>query len=832
MAGKHVAKEPKPDFPDDFKPKETIMVGGLDRLIRCWETCRGANPGGYGSAVVQDVKGWHPKSTKGITSCSPFTATVCGMIFDKSGSESNTKTYEPMYDGGTVALPSTFYSLHNGFYLTISKDERTMAAQVGSKDAKIAKQAKEAAATIATKEKRQKRFDDMKWPRSADDAVGSMLFFNLGYEISPRDMRRGDLVKIEWSGGGGHATFCWDVHLDDDKAVDCFQYLSSNSVPDKCGVSVSVDKHGLSYFLKKNDKREWESVDPPLFADGLRYLQWGRWICPPGVARSGVKLDTFKDYWPDVTQLTDRSVGGTHYATKVKVVRFWGFGPPAESSWDILSKETRATAEKLKKWLPRAETANGKAPPRSKHFVKVPVKKVAASEVDRDRDAVKKVPPHPDKQKKGAEVPHQQAVEEGLAQLHAAKLIDESPGKRASVIDADTTKAVKDFQKKFDAPHADGIASPPTRKVLRKAVAAVHAGKHPKKPDKKPKIDHFYWLRNRVAPGGTTMLAVHGKNLDVVDAFQLTIIDKKSGRQAVLPLPIVTIAGSGIFPVVLPDDIAVGVELTAKLEGKTNDGTALHATSDVPLHVGAPIAAPVPAGDWPWDEALWTSRMRAIIAELRAEPKPAAPSFHEREITQYGVKEKMLPGDTPVLAVDGTEFGKVAKNSLMKAEIEGTMRLNGRVLNVKTTGNVYDIPVEKVVHGKTVTVYKPDPAKFNPDNSRWEDVTSRAPWGSGSCLPLIPFRTLAVNRDNETHFYRKKAYVEQLDGLVLPDGKTHNGICIIGDCGGMATGAQFDFFVGREDSHIRIPGTPTKCGVASRVVILDDCEAAQKKKKK
>src|SRR5690606_19801699 len=67
---------------------------------------------------------------------------------------------------------------------------------------------------------------DNGWPRS-------IVFFNMGTPIHPKDMRRGDVVGIHWmpKNGGppiGHATFCWDVHLNQQGEVDAFLYLSSN----------------------------------------------------------------------------------------------------------------------------------------------------------------------------------------------------------------------------------------------------------------------------------------------------------------------------------------------------------------------------------------------------------------------------------------------------------------------------------------------------------------------------------------------------------------------------------------------------------------------------
>jgi hypothetical protein len=184
----------------------------------------------------------------------------------------------------------------------------------------------------------------------------------------------------------------------------------------------------------------------------------------------------------------------------------------------------------------------------------------------------------------------------------------------------------------------------------------------------------------------------------------------------------------------------------------------------------------------------------------------------------------------PVLDSEGNEFGRVDRKSLFKADIEGTMRLNGKVLNIESSGHVYDLIVDKVVNGKHVQKHKPNPAKFDPSKSRWRDVTDRAPWGAGARTPLIPFRTLACNGAHEPEMYYKKVYIEQLDGLRLPTGEVHNGICIVGDCGGLSSGQQFDFFVGREDHHIAIPSIgPSQGGSACRVMILDTCAAAKSK---
>src|SRR5262249_44013800 len=199
--------------------------------------------------------------------------------------------------------------------------------------------------------------------------------------------------------------------------------------------------------------------------------------------------------------------------------------------------------------------------------------------------------------------------------------------------------------------------------------------------------------------------------------------------------------------------------------------------------------------------------------ELRARPRGRG-DFHTREITQYGVKEKVRPGDVPVLDKAGRELGRVDKRSLFLADIEGTMRLSGRILNIVSSGNVYDQEVTRMIGGAAVKKPKPSLDRFDPARSRWVDVTERAPWGAGARLPLIPFRVLAHNPKTEAPLYGRTVYIQQLDGLRLPTGEVHNGMWVGGDCRGMAPPrARVDFFVRRRGRAITTPtlrGTP--CG--------------------
>src|SRR3954471_1468017 len=124
MAGKAPKKVRPPvvpkheiDFPAGFDPKPTVFKDGVTRQIQLWESFRDANDDGYWGGVVCAVKGFGsqpPKGGKGRmgTTCSPFTGTVIGAMFDPDGSVD--KVCEPKYDDGNVPLPNEFYQLHNG----------------------------------------------------------------------------------------------------------------------------------------------------------------------------------------------------------------------------------------------------------------------------------------------------------------------------------------------------------------------------------------------------------------------------------------------------------------------------------------------------------------------------------------------------------------------------------------------------------------------------------------------------------------------------------------------------------------------------------------------
>ena len=95
----------------------------------------------------------------------------------------------------------------------------------------------------------------------------------------------------------------------------------------------------------------------------------------------------------------------------------------------------------------------------------------------------------------------------------------------------------------------------------------------------------------------------------------------------------------------------------------------------------------------------------------------------------------------------------------------------------------------------------------------------------------MPFRTLAVNATRNPTLYFKRVYIKQLDGFVLPTGETHNGICVVGDAGGMNQ-QHFDLCVGRRAQHTKLPSAAKRGHTMCDIQILDESSAAKPSRRK
>jgi hypothetical protein len=319
-------------IPDDFAPRPTVPTGGLERMLQIWEAARDINGGGYGGSVLHRVASWGTPGGKGTTSCSPFTATCIGMMFDPSGAIDAATEYAPVinHGAGTVPLPVDFYRLHNGFYFQVDSDDP------------------HSAATVA---KRKQQFHDHHWPL-CDDSALSTAFFNLGYRIDLRDVRRGDLIGIDFVSGHGHAAFVWDVHTSAAGEVDCLQFLSANGYSlgggKYCGPGVSVSAPGdAAAFIDQANGTFTKKF--PLFVDNELYVTGAYWYCRPGVARKDVDLATFRAPVPPAN-IFDKANDGGRAMADVRAVRFWGFAPPDAPHGTVLPDDRRELAAQLARW--------------------------------------------------------------------------------------------------------------------------------------------------------------------------------------------------------------------------------------------------------------------------------------------------------------------------------------------------------------------------------------------------------------------------------------------------------------------------------------------------
>ncbi|MGZ6124247.1 MAG: hypothetical protein ACXWLR_04760, partial [Myxococcales bacterium] len=209
--------------PGPFKP--STIVGGLPKLVRIWEYLRDLNEGGYGSGRLVSMKTGPTRTSNKKTDCSPFTATCIYMALDPRDVDVKKpydlkEPYDPRFDGSEV-LGSRFYHLHNSFK-TIEYKTKTGAWEPTFKKNYI--------------DRAPNFLADFQW---INDSAGSVVFHNLGTPVDDRLMRRGDLVGINWMSGGGHAVFCWNVHLNAKGEVDCFQYVSANGASE-AGPGVTV----------------------------------------------------------------------------------------------------------------------------------------------------------------------------------------------------------------------------------------------------------------------------------------------------------------------------------------------------------------------------------------------------------------------------------------------------------------------------------------------------------------------------------------------------------------------------------------------------------------
>ena len=290
-----------------------------------------------------------------------------------------------------------------------------------------------------------------------DNAANAVAAWGLGKVIDAEDLRRGDLVEINWNNDHGHAVFCWDVHLDDRGKVDCIQILGSHGAhAGDTGVSIwgcsgkpwleggnPGKSRGTGTYKKLKDK---------IFVDEDEIVKQGWWLVVPGVKASSVRLDTFR-VRPRLPLLDSGNKAGI-WAKKIRGARFY-YDDPEPKPYSM--KDGAASA--------------GHAIPPG--HMDAPVITIKGNDIKKDPMAPAKVQPKPAKQDEKKPLNWQHDVERAMQDFFKAGWIKSDPGSSDNINDSKSQAAIKEFQTLFKL-LVDGIVGRQTKGAIAKQLPACH----------------------------------------------------------------------------------------------------------------------------------------------------------------------------------------------------------------------------------------------------------------------------------------------------------------------------------------------------------------------
>lgn len=496
-------RTPSPRYP-------TPSPTSLSRLLATWERLRALDIEGYRTSAAEPMSTWllqinwaegktSSQSRGRGTTCSPFTTQSVAMAY----SPGNDAPLAPALQDGEP-LPLLF---------SLSANSNLKPAHQASMD------------------RYGMTFADNGWPRP-------IVFFNMGFAIEPTRMRRGDAVHIDWATGGGHAVFCWDVHLDQNGDVDAFQFLSSNGLiaggGAGAGVSVGGTPLGSGGFIRQVSANpiRYQPLRDPLFVDDDRYVAEGTWVTwKPGLTIA------------DLADCRVRPRGKLRLAKTVLAARFHGVQAP-----DPYAMGAGAAAPQIAAVRPAQPTAQ---------------------------------------QDDASPTDGQLWVERRLKMLYEIGWLDVDNGDPDRVNDAQTQAAVRAFQGQYGL-KADGIAGPKTRAKLREtyeqaaasaegmAYLSTGAGVRgagaaaPAPADRDGQgqgqgvILDFYFRHGTASPGQEVSVVLRARGLDG-QRFSLKLRDETSGQVLDAGAVVTIDGGVGRATVKVPAGLAG--PLTAIAEG-------------------------------------------------------------------------------------------------------------------------------------------------------------------------------------------------------------------------------------------------------------------------
>jgi len=810
-------RAPKPKPPK--KPYErTLLPGGVDRLIQICEDLRTRNTDGYirKSLWLADVKsfGFRGRVTK-ATVCSPFTGTVIGMAFDTRGyprDDLNGDPYVPMFNGGKDELPYGFYKMHN---------------------------------------------DD-------DKPIGSIVEYNLGEKIDPKKMRRGDLLGIDWAQGGGHAVFCWDVHLNADGDVDCFQMIGSHGSLKGNGSGVHI--HGCTgerWLTGKparfNEPGTGDMKKAPgksaIFVDEDEIVQNGTWFALKSVKFKDIDTTTFRKEPLRIAAAGTKNYRGS-YVGEITVGRFFYDGAPR--------------APFCMKDGPPAPVQ--KAPEPRGHVV-VPVTPVPRATIKKDPEAVKKVAPKPVVQEKKKPLMMQKDIEMAMQAFFKARWITADPGVPDDIGDDKSKAAVKAFQDRFGLDD-DGIVGKQTFATIKKQLPACllheqaeehltrlflggvlksdpgspngvndaasekafkefQAGEGLKEtgvpdaetqvklkaavekhrpsesqPGLSPTLEALYWLGNQAAPKGSGKLRLHSQDLRVGTEFRVFL---KSGSQEFeAKARFVARADQSEAAIPMPAEWGAGTAVLARVEGPPAGGKKLELACAAPLYItGAPAVARV--------YRKWRITTYHVGAQKEASADETVPVYDKSK----NLIARVTAAYFSEIALEGT--GKLRDGRLINVEGSKVSVSHDEYATVLAHHKKYLVKRDGTMrpYGYSGLVVKDDRVVQVSAFHEVSDAKLGKGFGTQRGIAYEPFRTLAADlgayKNSDPRYKDKgglvpaktKVHIKQYEGKTCPDGQggtfVHDGWFVVNDTGGGIFGAHFDVFVGTKAMGKQVP---------------------------
>jgi len=482
----------------------------LAKLTAAWEKLRELDIAGYRTSQgngksaflvqIECADGTLGPSAGNGVSCSPFTATALMMALSEGG-----PPYKPKLSDGS-ALTKLFSNCING--------------------------------NLSASHKNAKKYGLD--PRRDNGWVRACVAFNLAEAIHPQEMRRGDAVAIDWDPKGGHAVYCWDVHLDRDGKVDAFLYLSSNGkikTDPLGGAGWGVSVGGCTQNLKKLDddaatgQPRYKVLKTPFFVDEEENVKHGAWVTWLSDAEAK-KIDLHDGRCRVPPKLR-------HPSARIKgleVARFHG----------------------MERKEPYAMGGAAASPP--VHIPEVQAVEVPAAEAS-DAEKIKQKA-KPAEQKKEEPTLSQRMVEERLKSLYVLGIIDKDNGEPDGVNDAQSKEAIKSFQRKYGL-KVDGIAGPITKGKLREVWAEIlrtpegqhylATGERPKAPaSPEGALLGFFWRHGSARPGDKVKLHAIALGFDG-KSFAVRVRDSVSGKSADAGATLKIEQGAGMAEVKIPE---------------------------------------------------------------------------------------------------------------------------------------------------------------------------------------------------------------------------------------------------------------------------------------